>query len=236
MELLSVSLKKSKKRQFNTGMTMLETIVAVALVSVFFTVVATVLPATLEQYVLMRKTSDALTIASVVHNGIESEISTSYHPKFYSLEAFENGGATLPSKVYPSGNADMDISDYGLRYTSKNHYHYFPENSGTSNNDTLYSYSYDYDPDSLEVTKYSITCVGRPTIYGSVTDRGFYDKYFVKITVEYNKLNSTAISKVVVYEDSLLDEGVSYQSVLDDTDNTKIDTICKTNRTILMYN
>lgn len=238
MEHLNVSLKRSRnrKKQFNTGMTMLETVIAVALVSIFFTVVAVVLPATLEQYVMMRRTSEALTISSVLHSGIEMEIGTSYHPCVYAVEAAARGDSITPSKVYPSGNPLVDVNDYGLVYTNKNYIHYFPQEVNVEGANLTYNYTYDYNPDTFELTKYSITCVGKPEIYGSVTDKDFYDKYFVKATIEYDSEKDSATSKIVVYLDELLDEGVTYQAVLEDTDNTKIDSICKTSKTILMYN
>ncbi len=62
----------------NDGFTMLEMIITVALVTLFFSAVAVVVPAILNNYVTMNKTNKALEMTTVIENGLSAEWAKAY--------------------------------------------------------------------------------------------------------------------------------------------------------------
>lgn len=63
-----------KKKHNNKGFTMLEVIITVGIVSIFFLSISVVLPQSLEYYILMEKTSTALELTDIIENGIGMEL------------------------------------------------------------------------------------------------------------------------------------------------------------------
>lgn len=58
----------------NKGFTLVEMIIAVALISVFFTVVVAVMTRTLNSYVTMKQTTEAIKMADVIGSGMVKEL------------------------------------------------------------------------------------------------------------------------------------------------------------------
>lgn len=69
---------KAIRQKGNAGFTMLEMIITVALVSLFFSAMAVVIPTILNNYVTMNKTNKALEMTTVIENGIAAEWAKAY--------------------------------------------------------------------------------------------------------------------------------------------------------------
>lgn len=73
-------MKKYVKNQ--KGFTLVEMIIAVALISVFFTVVVTVMTRTLNSYVTMKQTTEAIKMADVIGSGMVKELEFAQNIEF----------------------------------------------------------------------------------------------------------------------------------------------------------
>ena len=102
-------LRTVLKKVNNKGFTMLELIITVAIVSIFFTAIAYVIPEALEYYLVVEKTSTALELADIIENGLEMEM---------------GGAASLA----------FDES-YGVTYINGEEIRTFPANKDLSNID-----------------------------------------------------------------------------------------------------
>lgn len=79
------------------GFTLVEMIIAVAMISIFFTVVVAVMSRTLNTYVTMKETTDAIKIADVVGNGTVKELEFAQKIEFGAdgMEYSVNKGKTM---------------------------------------------------------------------------------------------------------------------------------------------
>lgn len=69
---------KAIRQKGNAGFTMLEMIITVALVSLFFSAMAVVIPTILNNYVTMNKTNKAVEMTTVIENGMAAEWAKAY--------------------------------------------------------------------------------------------------------------------------------------------------------------
>lgn len=156
----------------NKGLTMLELIMTVAVITVFFTTISITLPRVMEQYILMKNTSEALEITSILENGMATEL----------------GGAA---------NFRFEEKYNGLGYEKNLQVRYFPLNAQKSEEDP------DYGCTTTLVntgSEHFLTITGRPKIYGTLYDGGFYGNMTVKIELKYKDGAENMNVKITVFD------------------------------------
>ena len=193
-------MSRLKNRQFHMGMTLLEVILTTALVSVFFTVVAAVMPAMLEQYIIMKKTAEAVEIAGVIEKGLASEMA-------YASEITPMCVVTDPIygvRFEPSKTGE-EFEEYAvmIRYVKDGYYHYYP--ADYEEYETWYDDNRDIKPswhtytNRCKITEnpnvkgtigtIEIGCKGTPTVYNSILDYRFYGDFKAEVILKLDELN-----------------------------------------------
>lgn len=165
MKKVSYKIKKLN----NVGTTMMELIITVAIVTVFFGAVAIAVPNCLEQYVMMKNTSEAMEITSIIENGLSTEL----------------GGAGRISFT----------ADKGLTYARNGQIRNFPileDKAGDSSKTSTIKVE---NKDGVSI----MTVTGKPKIYGTLYDTAFYGNMTVEIIVTYKKGADCMNSKITVY-------------------------------------
>ena len=69
-----MDIKRVRKKLNNKGFTMMEIIITVAIVSIFFLSISIVVPQSLDYYILMEKTSTAIELTDIIENGLGMEL------------------------------------------------------------------------------------------------------------------------------------------------------------------
>lgn len=135
---------------------MLELIITVAMVAVFFGAVTLAVPRCLEQYIMMKETSEAMEISSILENGLASEL----------------GGA---------GRINVDESK-GICYVRDNLIKYFPIDAESAKTDDSYNCDMTVTKNGMDS---EIVIKGQPKIYGTLYDTKFYGGMSVEMVLNY---------------------------------------------------
>lgn len=187
---------------------MLETIVTVALVSVFFGALAVVIPKNLQAYVAQRRLTRAVEMTQIIENGLALEFGAASN--ILVVDDDESGIDYISYQV-------IAMDEDGNSVTNQ---HWFPANyksgqvstnadvSGTAKNVNSQGEEFTLGAKSLEAD-------GKPQIFNFVIDDEFYKDMNADITVYYNEAKSLMSVKVRIYDD---------------------EDICVTEKAIVMYN
>lgn len=157
------------KKNNNLGTTMIELIITVAIVAVFFGAVVVAVPRCLEQYIMMKESSEALELTSIIENGLSTEL----------------GGA---------GKIHID-ADRGLTYIKNKQIKYFPMAKGVTE-DSNYEYELSIDTSGEEKV---VKVTGKPKFYGALYDAGIYGNMTVEIILKYATAASCINTKITVF-------------------------------------
>ena len=169
----------------NKGFTMLEIVITMALVTIFFGVVVVVVPSGLSQYISMMKLSDGIELTNVIENGIAGEFAVA--SSIYFDE--ENDVITYikdhEQRSFPSNDDDYVAID---------------DNDVTKLNEVSRECTSYTDANSNIINQ--ITAGGRPYVFNTICDDGVYDGYYSKIKITYNQKHCTYEIEVEVYDEN----------------------------------
>lgn len=169
MKFVNNKQKQLNNRLNNKGTTMIELIITVAIVAVFFGAVAVAVPKCLEQYIMMKETSEALEITSILENGLAAELGSAGRISFNE--------------------------ETGISYVKNGQNRYFPIKKGVTE-DTNYDYDIKLKIDGSERI---LRITGQPKSYGTLYDIGFYGNMTVEMTLDYVPGNDCINLQVVVF-------------------------------------
>lgn len=182
---------------------MMELIITVALVSVFFGAVALTLPKTLETYIMEKRIARGVEMTQIIENGIASELSAA---SSISIATMDVEGTSYTYLSYVSNV----VSGNGVRISEQ---HWFPVNYKDS--DVTITYSTDnsnhntsswqkLDDGTPLVFTQGAQCIsvkGKPQVFNFVIDDDFYQDMQAEVTLYYNGPERLMSMKVQIYDD-----------------------------------
>lgn len=182
---------------------MMELIITVALVSVFFGAVALTLPKTLETYIMEKRISRGVEMTEIIENGIAMELGAA---SSVSIVTAEEDGASYTYLSYVSNV----VSGNGVRISEQ---HWFPANykdsdvnitysmESTNNNTSSWQKLDDGTPLTFTKDSVCISADGKPQVFNFVIDDDFYRDMQAKVTLYYNGTERLMSMKVQIYDD-----------------------------------
>lgn len=181
------NVKKTSKN--NKGFTMLELVITVALVSIFFGVVVAIVPSTINEYIAMRKLASAMELTNLIENGIATELSSATSICFDEEKDVITYIKNKEQRRFPS-NEDKTLLLEG--FTTLNE---------IGRNVSEY-------PDGMGGKVSTIEVGGKTTdgghvyVFNSICDDGIYSDFGAKITIIYVSATNSYEMLVCVYDEN----------------------------------
>ena len=209
-------LRKKKKDniigQMNQGFTMLEMIVTVALVSIFFGAIAVAIPKNLQTYLMEKRLAKGLEMSTIIENGLAQEFGAA---SGISIVTTEEGTYLSYVKNVKNGDAMTTLQCcFPANYTADNVTVSYSDEAVHSNTSSSLE-SQPGQPIVFTSQAIYLTAEGKPQIFQTILDEEFYDDMEAEITVYYDAVGNNMSMKVRIYDM----EG----------------TVCTTEKAILLY-
>ncbi|MGN0347883.1 MAG: Tfp pilus assembly protein FimT/FimU [Lachnospiraceae bacterium] len=204
--------KDNKICQVNQGFTMLEMIVTVALVSIFFGAIAVAIPKNLQTYLMEKRLAKGLEMSTIIENGLAQEFGAA---SGISIVTTEDG--TYLSYVKNVKNGDAMTTRqcwFPANYTEDDVTVSYSDEAVHSNTSSSLE-SQPGQPIVFTSKAIYLTAEGKPQIFQTILDEDFYDDMEAEITVYYDAAGNNMSMKVRIYDG----EG----------------TVCTTEKAILLY-
>lgn len=197
------------KRMANKGFTMMEMIVTVALVSVFFGALALAIPQNMETYILEKRLLKGVEMSTIIENAIAHEFGVASNIVIVGGTLDAGFHESTDGSVYLSyvtntldkdGNRISEQRWFPANYDSSDvKIHYGPQPTNTNESASLV----DAGGSPLKFTSDSI-CIeadGKPYIFNGVIDKTFYDEMSADVFIYYNPEEKTLSMKVRIYDE-----------------------------------